>query len=152
MAWHPLSDSVKLKLQDLHFFKVVRGRLAPTTVIFKGDISNCADMDKFIPVKLTKRQITSKFMSIFDLCGLLIPQTARLKRDLRDISAATPGWDHTVDVDSRAKWVKNFLEIERLTYLKFSRPRMSVDAINSKMRLWGMVDAAKELLVSFDFC
>ena len=57
-----------------------------------------------------------------------------------------------MDVDSRAKWVKNFLEIERLTYLKFSRPRMSVDAINSKMRLWVMVDAAKELLVSFDFC
>ena len=43
------------------------------------------------------------------------------------------------------------IDIERLKGIKFSRPRMPVDAINSKMRLWVMVDAAKELLVIFVF-
>jgi hypothetical protein len=47
-------------------------------------------MDNFVPIKLTKRQVTSKFMGLFDLRGLLIPLTARLKKDLRDIVAITP--------------------------------------------------------------
>ena len=99
MAWHALSDTVELKLQDLHFGKVICGRLSPTTVIFQGDISNLLNMEKFVPVKLTKRQITSKFMGIFDLRGLRIPITARLKRDLREISAAKPQWDHAMGPD-----------------------------------------------------
>ena len=65
-------------------------------------------------------------MGIFDLRGLLIALTARLKRD---ISAATPEWDHAVDGNYRAKWVMNFLDMERLLKgLKFSRPRMPMDA------------------------
>ena len=39
------------------------------------------------------------------------------------------------------------MDMEKLKGLKFSRPRMPVDAINTKMRLWVLVDAAKELLV-----
>ena len=46
--------------------KVIRGKLSPTTTIFKGDISDTIDMDKFVPIKLSKRQITSKFMGIFN--------------------------------------------------------------------------------------
>ena len=83
MAWHPETDFVELKLQDLHFGKVVRGRLSPTTKVFKGDKSRFSDMDNFVPLKLTKGQVTSKLMGIFDLQGLLIPLTARLKKDLR---------------------------------------------------------------------
>ena len=36
MAWHPETDYVELKIQSLHFGKVVRG-LSPKTEIFKGD-------------------------------------------------------------------------------------------------------------------
>ena len=39
------------------------------------------------------------------------------------------------------------MDMEKLNGLKFSRPRMPVDAINCKMRLWVLVDAAKELLM-----
>ena len=147
MAWHPESDFIELKFQDLHFGKVVRGRLSPATKIFKGDKSSFADMDNFVPLKLTKRQVTSKFMGIFDLRGLLIPLTARLKRDLRDIVATTPEWDHGIENGLRSKWVKNFLDIEKCKGLRFTRPRMPVDAVDTKMRLWVLVDAAKELLV-----
>jgi hypothetical protein len=64
MAWHPESDFVELKFQDLHFGKVVRGRLSPTTRIFRGNKSSFAEMDNFVPIKLTKRQVTSKFMGL----------------------------------------------------------------------------------------
>jgi len=104
-------------------------------------------MEKFVPSKLTKRTITSIFMGIYDLRGLLAPLTGRLKRDLRDILVATPQWDHAVDSISRSKWVKNFLDVERLRVMKFTRPRMPIDAKNSKMRLWILVDASKQLIV-----
>jgi hypothetical protein len=65
MAWHPQSDSVELKVQDLHFGKIIRGRMSPKTEVFKGERASFADMDKFVPTKLTKRQVTSKFMGIF---------------------------------------------------------------------------------------
>ena len=146
MAWHPEGDFVELKIQDLHFGKVLRGRLSPNTKIFTGDKSSFGDMDKFVPRKLTKRQVTSKFMGIFDLRGLLIPLTSRLKRDLRDIVAVTPEWDHGVVDGQRSKWVKNFLDLENCKGLRFTRPRMPEDAIDTKMKLWVLVDAAKDLL------
>ena len=68
--------------------------------------------------------ITSKFMGIFDLKGLLIPLTGRLKLDLRDIGTAFPQWDHEIKTVGRAKWVQNFLDVERLKGMKFTRPRM----------------------------
>ena len=144
MAWHPESAFVELKFQDLHFGKVVRGRLSPTTKVFKGDKSSFSD--NFVPLKLTKRQVTSKFMGIFDLRGLLIPLTARLKKDLRDVVATTPEWDHGIKTGQRSKWVKNFLDVEKCKGIKFTRPRMPVDAVDTKMRLWVLVDAAKDLL------
>ena len=133
MAWHTETDTVELKLNELHFGKIVRGRLAPNTRTFKGNTKDITDMDKFVPSKLTKRMVTSKFMGIFDIRGLLIPLTARVKRDLRDISVATPQWDHAVGSIGRSKWVKNFLDVERIKGMKFTRPRMPVDAKNSNM-------------------
>ena len=82
MAWHDESDSVELKFQDLHSGKVMRGRLSPTTKTFKGDKTSYTDMGNYVPTKLNKCQVTSKFMGLFNLRGLLIPLTSRLKRDL----------------------------------------------------------------------
>ena len=48
-AWHPMTDTVELKLQPLHFGRVVRGRLAPCTKIFLGNTTSSTDMDDFIP-------------------------------------------------------------------------------------------------------
>ena len=143
-AWHPESDYVELKINPLHFGKPVRGRLPPKTPIF---IEGSFSMDNFVPRKLTKRMITSKFMGIFDLRGLLIPLTARFKRDLRDISNTTPDWDTAVTNEHRTTWVKNFMDLEKIRGMKFTRPRMPVDAIDCRMRLWVFVDAAKQLLV-----
>ena len=40
MAWHIETDTVELKLNDLHFGKLVCGRLHPDTSIFKGSIAD----------------------------------------------------------------------------------------------------------------
>ena len=81
MAWHTETDTMELKLNDLHFGKIVRWRLHPATPIFRGSTEDSKAMNKFIPKKLTKCMITSKFMGIFDLKGLLIPLIGRLKLD-----------------------------------------------------------------------
>ena len=60
---------------------------------------------------------------------------------------ATPTWDEVVTEEHRTKWVKNFWDLERCKGLKYTRPRMPVDAVNTKLRLMVLVDAAKELLV-----
>ena len=111
-VWHPMTDTLELKLQPLHFGRTVRGRLAPDTKTFSGDTTTDRDMNNFVPKFLTRRQISSKHMGVFDIKGLLIPLTARCKRDLRDTFTVTPKWDHSVSPDLRAKWVCNFLDIE----------------------------------------
>ena len=112
-AWHPLTDTLELKLQPLHFGRTVRGRLAPDTKTFSGDTTTDRDMNNFVPKFLTRRQITSKHVGVFDIKGLLIPLTARCKRDLRDTFTETPKWDHSVFSGSRAKWVRNFQTVQR---------------------------------------
>ena len=144
LAWHPESDYVELKINPLHFGRIVRGRLSPKTQVFiKGKFT----MENFVPKKLSKRMVTSKLMGIFDMKGTLIPLIARLKRDLRDIVSVTPEWDTAVTNEHRTTWIKNFMDLEKIRGMKFTRPRMPVDAIDTKMRLWVFVDAAKELLV-----
>ena len=60
---------------------------------------------------------------------------------------ATPTWDEAVTEEHRSSWVKNFLDIEKAKGLKFTRPRMPLDAVDKKMRLMVLVDATQELLV-----
>ena len=63
MAWHTETDTVELKLNELHFGKIVRGRLAPNT----HTSQDITDIEKLVPSKLTRRMLTSKFMGIFNI-------------------------------------------------------------------------------------
>jgi hypothetical protein len=146
MAWTPIIDAVELKLPNLHFGKVTRGRLAVGTKIFEGNFASFDDMNSFVPRRLTKRQVVSKLMSIFDLLGRMIPVTARLKRDMRTVMACTLSWDEAITNEHRTTWVKNFMDMEAMKGIKFTRPRMPQDAVNTKMRLLVLVDASKEII------
>ena len=147
MGWFPLIDSLEVKYAPLHFGSVSRGRLTAGTQVFEGKFGTLEEMDIFVPKKLTKRMIISKFMGVFDLLAKLLPLTARMKRDVRAMMKATSTWDEAVTDEHRTTWVKNFWDLERCKGLKYTRPRMPTDAVNTKMRLMVLVDAAKELLV-----
>ena len=146
MHWCPDIDSLELKMSPLHFGKVARGRLPSSTKIFQGEFGNLEHMENFVPPNLSKRQVVSKFMGVFDPLGKLIPLTSKLKMDLRDLMADTPTWDEGVSMDHRSTWVKNFMTIEALKGIKFSRPCMPEDAVDTKMRLMVMVDASKDII------
>ena len=140
-TWHPMTDSVELKLQPLHFGRVVWGTLPPSTKTFGGNTTSNTDMDAFVPKKLTRRQITSKHMGVFDIKGILIPLTARCKRDLRDVFKETATWDHAVSEGQRSKWVLNFLDIKQWTRMRTRRleaAKLDLDDVVLYLKLWGL--------------
>ena len=83
MSWDPELDTLEVRIPSLHFGSVRRGRVMTGTEFFTG--GNFGDFDKFVPRDLTKRTIVSKYLSVFDLQGKLIPVTARMKRDVRTV-------------------------------------------------------------------
>ena len=151
MSWNPEIDSLEIKYSSLHFGSVSRGRMRSGTITWEefsdGKFANLELMNAFVPEKLTKRMIVSKFLSVFDILGHLIPLTSRMKLDVRRMVKETESWDDAVTNEHRTKWVKNFLDLEKLKGLQFTRPRMPEDAIDSKMRLMVFVDAAKDMAV-----
>ena len=144
MIWDPKIDAVEVPIPLLHFSRPVRGRLDDKTIFFEGDFG---DMERYVPARLTRRQIASKVASIFDLTGKLTPILIGLKTDLREVVMATESWDEAVPPELRCKWVRNFWKLEQLRGIRFRRPIMPETAINTDMRLITVVDAALQALV-----
>ena len=140
MIWFTMLDLLEIPLPQLHFSNNTRGKLAIGTQVFDG--SMLEDMEKFVPKKLTRRMIVSKNSSVFDLPGKLVPILVGFKLDVRDAVRETKGWDDAVSPELRAKWVKNFLRMEKLKGIKFNRARMPPNAVSEKMDLITAVDAA----------
>ena len=142
--WFPEGDFLELLIPGLHFGKARRGRLADTVKVFDLEKD---DMNSFVPEKLSRRQVSSKLASLWDLLGHLAPIMNGLKLDLRDVFQNTETWDEAMPMDLRQKWVQNFLVFEQLRGMKFERAVMPADAINGKLRLLTGVDAAKQGLM-----
>ena len=109
-------------------------------------------MDAFIPTKLTRRMIVSKRASLYDMIGKIEPIKAKLKIDEREAVLTTSNWDDTVTPEIRNKWLRNFMMIEQLRGMKFTRARMPTTALDTNMRLITLVDAAKQLIMVVTFC
>ena len=145
MRWIPLTDSFQIKIPKLHFGKRKRGRLDPETKFFDGDF---AEMEKFIPSNLCRRQVVSKRASVHDMFGKIEPVKARLKLFERRVFNATEDWDDPLPEELRSEAVKNFILLEKLRGVHYYRPRMPSDAINEEARLILLVDAAEEVLMA----
>ena len=145
MLWDPMLDTLEPKIPPCHFGTVARGRVKIGTEIFGGSMEN--DMEKFVPSKITPRQVSSKYLSFYDILQLFMPVTAGMKRDLRRVMKETDGWDTAISVELRSKWVKNLWIIEKLKGMKFGRAKMPEDAVSEEMRMLVLVDAAKMLIV-----
>ena len=60
-----------------------RRRLDDRTKFFEGDYE---DLEQFVPANLTRRQVTSKLASLFDILGKLTPVIVGFKVDLRGMT------------------------------------------------------------------
>ena len=145
MRWFAKLDLYEVKIPILHFGKFIRGKLKQGTKLFEGD--TVTELDDFIPNKLTKRQVTSKVASIFDPRGKLAPVLAEAKVLLRLTNSQTVGWDDPIPTAVRNKWILLFMKFEYLRGIKFHRPIMPEDAINTKMRILTGADAAESVIM-----
>ena len=145
ITWWPEVDCIIVKIPQLHFGKKSRGRLVVGTEVFKGQF---ADMEKFVPQRLTRRQVVSKFSAIHDPLGKFVPITGAMKVHVRRAVMETSDWDGHVSAETRSIWVKNFWRLEKLKGLQFSRARIPIDAVNTKLQLVACVDAANELKIA----
>ena len=143
-TWYPKLDVFTVKVPLLHFEKKKRGRLPEDTQFFSGTM---LDLDKFTPKNLTRRMVTSKFASIFDPTNKFGPVLAASKDLLRDTIEATEGWDTAMPEELRSKWLLQFMQWEKLRGLQFNRAVMPVDAVDGKLRLIVLCDAANKMLV-----
>ena len=137
-------DSIQVKIPSLHFGKKIRGKLAVGTEVFSGSF---ADLEKFVPAKLTRRQVVSKFASLFDVLGKLVPVTGAMKVHMRKAVLETTDWDGVLSSEARAQWVKNFWRLEKLRGLQYNRAIIPVDAVDTRMELIAAGDAANDLKI-----
>ena len=144
-TWFPKLDVYTVKVPALHFGKRRRGKLDPNTKFFTGQ--TLEDMESFTPNPLTRKQVASKYASIWDITGKLGPVLAEAKDLLRQTVINTADWNSPIATDLRSKWVHQFILWEKLRGLKFDRAVMPEDAVDSKLRLICMADASDKLIV-----
>ena len=144
MTWNSQLDTMMVKIPPLHFGRKSRGRLVIGTETFEGSF---ADLDAFVPQFLTRRQIVSKFASLYDPYGKLVPVSAAMKVHLRMAVLETEDWDNHVSKELRAVWVQNFWRMYKLRGLQYNRARVPVDAANTDLHLVCAVDAANDLKI-----
>ena len=144
MEWCPLIDTVTVKIPPLHFGKKSRGKIRVGTEVFDGSFE---DLDKFVPEKLTRRMVVSKFAAVFDMYGHLTPETAKMKLNVSDATKETDAWDDAVTPELRSKIVSDLWRLFKLQGLKFRRAVIPEDAVSSKVHLIACVDAANKLKI-----
>ena len=143
--WYPKLDIYVVKVPPLHFGKRRRGKLDVNIKFFIGD--SLEDMDKFTPEPLNRKQVSSKFASIWDMTGKLGPVLAEAKELLSDTITATSDWVSPMPANIRDKWLGQFLLWEKLRGLQFERAVMPEDALDCSMRLIVNVDASNKMIV-----
>ena len=139
-----IPDEIAVKIPTIHFGKKARGRLIVGTQTFEGTFQ---DLDNFVPQNLTRRQIVSKFSSLYDVYGKLTPVTAGMKLQVRQAVLTTETWDNPVSPDIRSQWVLNLWRLYKLQGIKFERARMPQEAVSTDLRLICAVDAASQVKI-----
>ena len=142
--WWPRLDMVEIPIPDLHFGPVRRGKVDESVPRFKGSKE---ELGSFTPKKLTRKMAVSKLASVWDLMGKFAPVTAGMKLDVRKTTKLTLGWTDPMPDVMRDKWLDNFWKLEGLRGIKFSRARMPLDAVDDKLRMITLVDAADDMIM-----
>ena len=139
MSWFPEIDTMVVKIPPIHFGSKLRGKLRVGTEVFEGSF---ADLDKFVPEKLTRRMIVSKYSAFFDPAGHFLPFTNGLKMDARRATMETEDWDSPVSLDTRKLWVVNLWKMYNKQGIHFQRAIVPSDAVDLDLQLLAAGDAA----------
>ena len=148
--WFSKLDIIEPKVPPLHFGKKCRGRVVGAEYFEAG--GGLAKMDAHVPIKLTRRMIVSKRASLYESMGKLEPIKAKLKIDEREAVMLTSNWDDAVPSNIRNKWIQNFLLIEQMRGLRYTRARIPSTALDTIMRLITLVDAAEKIVMVVTYC
>ena len=124
-SWWPEVDSIQIKVPELHFGRKARGKLAVGTEVFSGSF---AELSKFVPKDLTRRQVVSKYAEVFDFVGKWVPVTASMKLHIRKAVKETETWDGILSAELRSQWIKNFWRIQKLKGIQYNRAVIPEDA------------------------
>ena len=138
-------DTVSVKIPPLHFGKKSRGKLVVGTEIFEGSF---AELNKFVPNPMTRRQVVSKFSALFDMFGKLTPVSAPMKLSVRKGTKETGDLNDFVSAETRSVVVKNLWRLYKLQGVQFNRARIPPDAADTKLHLVCCVDAADQLKIA----
>ena len=142
--WDPILDRLFIQVPELHFGSKKRGRIIANDT-YTGTSEE--DMRKFVPEKLTLRQVTSKTASIFDIRGLISPLMSNLKMLLRESALLAKGdWDYVLPEHIRSSWIDCFLDLEKVREISFPRCMLKIQPSSFLGTLWTFADAGPERL------
>ena len=139
MSWFSEIDTMVVKIPPIHFGSKHRGKLRVGTEVFEGSF---ADLEDFVPKKLTRRMIVSKYSAFFDPAGHFLPFTNGLKMDARRATMETEDWDSPVSLDTRKVWVVNLWRMYNKQGIHFQRAVVPIDAVDLNLQLLAAGDAA----------
>ena len=142
ISWSSRLDTVSVKVPPLHFGRKVRGKIQAGTEIFSGTFS---DLCNFVPKKISRRTVVSKFASFYDPWGKFEPFKAVMRVHLRAVMSETDGWDSFISDASRKLWMKDWWRLETLRGLSFPRARIPTDAADTNIQIICAVDASTQL-------
>ena len=138
-GWNPVEDKIQVKVPSLFFAKKSRDGLSDDTVSLDPVVH---DIKAVVPKDLSLRMVASKCGSTYDYLGILAPALGRTKCALSATNKAVDGWDDVMDPSLQAKWLKEFLYIEKLKGFNLTRAKLPIDAVDCKLRVLSFGDAA----------
>ena len=131
--YYPETDEIQIAFGPLDFAKKHRGKRVATPNSHE------------VPDKLTKTICFSKSAELFDVCGLAAPIMGGMKLDIRDLVNAKCDWNDRIPDSCREEWLKNFVLLEKIGELRYSRIVIPLDAESLCMEIIGTGDASEKM-------
>ena len=99
-----------------------------------------------VPLKLTRRQCTSKVAAIYDLTGMFTPVIAAMKLDLHELVSRQLNWDDQIPDNLRNVWLNHFEMMSEINSVQFRRAIIPEDAVSLDVNTLAFGDASKDLV------
>lgn len=139
--WRQKDDLLSLNHGEINFNKKIRGAKKPNPTSIETDEDLTGLLTK---IKLTRRNLLSQTLQVFDILGIVEPLKAKLKINLANLS----GYDYDQEIPPYLKdiWEDNLKMIQHSRYLTWNRSVVPANAVDpNKFDLVCFVDAATHM-------